>query len=138
MFVRSAWRSLSLPTGSPASKGWSISCTIDLRIRSDTGQLNTPPVSNMISPIYIPVGTRKSLIIPTIDSDNDVVRCRFASTASECSDVCPPNSLPNNTVIISSNCTLLITGANVGDWYAVALQVLNNELKKSFDFFYLD
>jgi hypothetical protein len=37
--------------------------------------------------------------------------------------VCPPASLPSNTVIISSNCTLLITGANVNDWYAVAIQV---------------
>ncbi len=77
----------------------------------------------MISPIYIPVGKRTALVIPTIDGDNDIVRCRFANTTTECGGVCPPSSLPNNTVIISSNCTLLITGANVGDWYAVALQV---------------
>ncbi|CAF0911332.1 unnamed protein product [Rotaria sordida] len=122
-FVSSAWRTLSLPIGDPIDKGWSISCTIDLRTRSDTGKPNTPPVANMISPVLIPVGIRQSLIIPTIDSDNDVVRCRFANTTNECSDVCPPSSLPNNTVLISSNCTLLITGAQVDDWYAVAIQI---------------
>ncbi|CAF0937259.1 unnamed protein product [Rotaria sp. Silwood1] len=122
-FVSSAWRTLSLPNGNPPTKGWSILCTIDLRTRSDTGKLNTPPVANMISPIAIPVGIQQSLFIPTIDSDNDVVRCRFANTTDECSDVCPPSSLPNNTVLISSNCTLLITGAKVNDWYAVAIQI---------------
>ncbi|CAF5191973.1 unnamed protein product, partial [Rotaria magnacalcarata] len=122
-FQSSAWRTLSLPTGSPTSKGWSISCTIDLRIRSDTSKLNTPPVANIISPIAIPVGVQQSLIIQTIDSDNDVVRCRFADTPTECADVCPPSSLPNNTILISSNCTLLITGAKVHDWYAVAIQI---------------
>ncbi|CAF2734835.1 unnamed protein product [Rotaria sp. Silwood2] len=122
-FVSSAWRTLSLPKGNPVDKGWSISCTIDLRIRSDTGKPNTPPVANMMSPVSIPVGIRQSLTIPTIDSDNDVVRCRFANTTDECSDVCPPSSLPNNTILISSNCTLLITGAKVNDWYAVAIQI---------------
>ncbi|CAF3403170.1 unnamed protein product [Rotaria socialis] len=122
-FQSSAWRTLSLPNGSPTSKGWSISCIIDLRIRSDTGTLNTPPVANMISPTDIPVGVQQSLIIPTIDSDNDIVRCRFANTTTECADVCPPSSLPNNTILISSNCTLLITGAEVNNWYAVAIQI---------------
>jgi hypothetical protein len=130
MFYRSAWRTLSLPTGNPASKGWSISCTIDLSLNSDTGQPNTPPVANMISPIYIPVGIQQSLRIPAFDSDNDVVRCRFADTTLECADTCPPASLPNNTVIISSNCTLIITGAAVNDWYAVAIQVCTKILRK--------
>jgi hypothetical protein len=130
MFYRSAWRTLTLPPGNSSSKSWSVSCTIDLRLRSDTGTLNTPPVATMISPIYIPVGSRTSLLIPTIDSDNDEVRCRFANTSTECADVCPPASLPNNTVLISSNCTLFITGAKVGDWYSVAIQVCSKLLKK--------
>ncbi len=114
---------MNLPEPGSASYNWSIACTIDLRPRSDTGKLNTPPVATIISPVDIPVGVQTALFIPTIDSDNDVVRCRFSNSTDECSDVCPPASLPNNTVIIASNCTLLITGANAGDWYAVALQV---------------
>ena len=90
----------------------------------------------MISPIYIPVGVQKALIIPTIDSDNDVVRCRFANSTIECSNVCPPASLPNNTVLISSNCTLLITGAVVNDWYAVAIQVRTKTLRKLVHYVY--
>lgn len=113
---------MTLPAPGSSSYDWSVSCVIDLRIRSDTGTLDTPPVVTMISPIYIPFGTRTVLIIPTIDGDNDDVRCRFASSTEECANVCPPASLPNDTVILS-NCTLLITGANVGDWYAAALQV---------------
>ncbi|CAF0808852.1 unnamed protein product [Adineta steineri] len=122
-FRSTAWRPLSLPKRDISDKVWSVSCTINLSIRFDTGKLNTPPVTNMISPIYIPVGVRTSLIIPTIDSDNDVVRCRFATTVDECADACPSNSLPNDTVIVSSNCTLFITGIKADDWYAVAIQI---------------
>lgn len=84
----------------------------------------------MFSPISIPVGVQQALVIPTIDADNDQVRCRFGNSTNECSSVCPPSSLPNNTVIISSNCTLLITGANVGDWYAVTLIVCEKKLER--------
>lgn len=120
---RGSWRPLTLPAPGSSAYDWSVACTIDLRIRSDTGKINTPPVVTMISPIYIPVGVQTALLIPSIDADHDEMRCRFSNSTDECSNVCPPDSLPNNTIIISSNCTLLITGANVGDWYAVALQV---------------
>lgn len=120
---RGSWRPLTLPAPGSSAYDWSVACIIDLRIRSDTGKINTPPVVTMISPIYIPVGVQTALLIPSIDADHDEMRCRFSNSTDECSNVCPPDSLPNNTIIISSNCTLLITGANVGDWYAVALQV---------------
>jgi len=77
----------------------------------------------MTSPIYIPVGVQTALTIPTTDSDNDNVRCRFANGTNECASVCPPASLPSGTTIVASNCTMYITGANVNDWYAVAIQV---------------
>ena len=114
---------MTLPAPASPSHNWSVACTIDLRLRSDTGKLNTPPIATMISPIDVPVGIPTSLVIPTTDSDNDLVRCRFPNSTDECADVCPPASLPTNTVLISSNCTLIITGTSVSDWYAVALQV---------------
>ena len=119
-YVSSVWRNLSLPLG-VSNNSWSISTVIDLRVRSD-GTWNTSPVATMISPVYIPVGVQQTISIPTIDADNDNVRCRFASGASECGTVCPPASLPAGTSI-STDCNLTITGANAGDWYAVALQV---------------
>ncbi len=119
----SAFRTLNLPNGGGSTLGWSISTVIDLRLRPD-GTYNTPPKATMISPIYIPVGIQQTILIPTIDEDNDNVRCRFASGANECGAVCPPSSLPNGTSI-SDPCTLTITGTTAGDWYAVAIQVIH-------------
>jgi hypothetical protein len=119
-YASSAWRNLSLPSG-VSNNSWSISTVIDLRVRSD-GTWNTPPVALMISPIYIPAGVQQTISIPTIDADNDNVRCRFASGTSECGTACPPASLPAGTSI-STDCNLTITGANADDWYSVALEV---------------
>jgi len=115
------WRELSLPTGIGTSGDWSLLCLMDLQLRLN-GKYNTPPVATMISPIFIPEGIRQTIIIPTIDADNDQVRCRFANGSDECASVCYPNSLPNGTTI-SSDCILSITGSNVSDWYAVAIVV---------------
>jgi len=120
-FASNAWRPLTLPPGNSTTKAWSLSCTIDLRLRPN-GALNNPPVATIISPISIPVKVQQVIFIPTIDPDNDQVRCRFANSSSECAQVCPPASLPSGTTLLS-NCTLFITGAYVGDWYAVAIMV---------------
>jgi hypothetical protein len=120
-YASSVWRNLSLPSG-VSTNNWSISTVIDLRVRTD-GTWNTPPIATMISPVYIPVGVQQQISIPTIDADNDNVRCRFASGSNECGTVCPPASLPAGTSI-STDCNLTITGANADDWYYVALQVL--------------
>jgi len=123
-FQSSAWRALTLPADSISSKSWSISCLINLQMRSN-GQYNTPPIATIISPINIPVGIQQAIYIPTIDGDNDQVRCRFSNGTNECYNTCPPGSLPNGTILLS-NCTLLITGKNVNDWYAVTIQVKGN------------
>ena len=126
-YQSSSYRLLSLPPGVTASNAsWSISTLIDLRVRSN-GQYNQPPVATIMSPIYIPVGIRQIISIPTIDGDNDDVRCRYGQGTNECGAVCPPASLPNGTLIFS-NCTLHITGAKVGDWYAVTLAVSENAI----------
>lgn len=118
-YQSSTWRTLTLP--STSSQGWSLSCLINLQLRSN-GNYNHAPVATIISPIYIPVGIQQTILIPTIDGDNDPVRCRFANGTNECGTVCPPASLPSGTKLFS-NCTLIITGAKVNDWYAVAIQV---------------
>jgi hypothetical protein len=87
------------------------------------GTYNTPPKATMIFPIYIPVGVKQTISIPTIDDDNDNVRCRFAHGTQECADVCPPSSLPSGTSI-SNSCSLTIIDAAAGDWYAVAIQIV--------------
>ncbi|CAF0917517.1 unnamed protein product [Adineta ricciae] len=121
-FQSASWRQLTLPSNSTSTNTqWSITCLINLQMRAD-GTFNHPPSSAMISPIYVPVGVQQVITIPTIDSDNDDVRCRFANGSSECGSACPPATLPSGTTLYS-NCTLLITGYAVGDWYAIAIQI---------------
>ncbi|CAF3964644.1 unnamed protein product [Didymodactylos carnosus] len=118
VFNSSSWRTLALFSNN-GGNAWSITCLIDLRLRPD-GLINTPPVATMVSPIFIPVNTTYYIAIPTIDADNDYVKCRFAS-GTECADVCPPASLPAGTTILP-NCTLIITGTHAGDYFVAALQ----------------
>ncbi|CAF1643507.1 unnamed protein product [Adineta ricciae] len=85
---------------------------------------NTPPASPLISPVYVPVNIQQAIVIPTIDADNDEVRCRFDKGSAECTGVCPPDSLPKGTFILS-NLTLLITGSESSDWYIAAVMIKN-------------
>jgi hypothetical protein len=112
------WQALALGS----SSGWSISCDIDLRVRSDNGLINTAPVATCISYISIPVNIQQTIQIPVLDADNDFIRCRFASGSSECFNTCPPGSLPPGTSL-SSSCALTITGTTIGDYYLVTMQV---------------
>ncbi|CAF3693657.1 unnamed protein product [Rotaria sp. Silwood1] len=79
----------------------------------------------MMSPILIPVNQTTVINVPVVDDDGDIIRCRWSTTANgvdECGGVCPPGSLPSNTIIYP-NCTILIIGQIVGNWFAVALMV---------------
>lgn len=112
------WQALALGS----STGWSLSSVIDLRVRSDNGLINTPPVATCISYISIPVNVQQTIQIPVIDADNDFIRCRFANGSAECVNTCPPGSLPSGTTL-SSSCILTITGPTDDAYYLVAIQV---------------
>lgn len=115
------WRTLA--TGATAL--WSLALYINLNPRSDNGLYNNAPISTIISPIYIPVNQTIVIDIPVSDADNDILRCRWASSSNgvnECGGICPPASLPSGTVLYS-NCTLVIIGQNVGNWYGIAIMV---------------
>jgi len=120
-FQSNAWRSLT--TSSRAA--WSISTNINLQPRSDNGLYNNAPVATVMSPINIPVNQPTVINVPIADADGDPLRCRWSTASNgvnECGDVCPPSSLPPGTVIYP-NCTIIITGPNVTDWFAVTLMV---------------
>jgi hypothetical protein len=120
-FQDSAWRPLTPVFGA----GWSISATIDLQPRSDTGLYDNAPVATVMSPINIPVNQPTVINVPIGDADGDPTRCRWSTSTNgvdECGGVCPPSSLPPGTVIYP-NCTIIITGQNIGDWFAVTLMV---------------
>jgi hypothetical protein len=120
-YVNSRWR----PLATDPSAGWAITTRINLEPRSDNGLYNNAPVATMMSPIYIPYNKTIVINVPVADPDGDPLRCRWAMKSGgldECSDVCPPGSLPPNTIIYP-NCTIIITGKNISDWYAVAVMV---------------
>ncbi|CAF5141269.1 unnamed protein product, partial [Rotaria sp. Silwood1] len=105
---------------------WSIVSLIDLRLRSD-GIINTPPVADVLSPQYVIVNTTTLIDIPTSDiNTGDDVRCRWAvdksnESINECSNICYPGGLPNDTTL--SNCTISFTGLVANKCYPIALQV---------------
>jgi hypothetical protein len=113
------------PLATHPNAGWAISTHIIVIPRSDTGLYNTAPVATVMSPINIPFNRTIRIHVPIADVDGDVLRCRWSRNAGgidECSGVCPPNSLPPHTLIYP-NCTIIITGLNLSDWYAVAIMV---------------
>ena len=120
-FMDYSWRPLAINTNAP----WSISTRIIVKPRSDTGLYNNAPVATVMSPINIPFNKTISITIPIGDADNDILRCRWSTRSNgtnECGGTCPPNSLPPNTSIYP-NCTIIITGQNISDWFAVTVMV---------------
>ncbi|CAF1314835.1 unnamed protein product [Rotaria sp. Silwood1] len=123
-YTGSAWRNLYAT--STSGLDWSIVSLIDLRLRSD-GIINTPPVADVLSPQYVIVNTTTLIDIPTSDiNTGDDVRCRWAvdksnESINECSNICYPGGLPNDTTL--SNCTISFTGLVANKCYPIALQV---------------
>ncbi|CAF4971039.1 unnamed protein product, partial [Rotaria sp. Silwood1] len=79
----------------------------------------------MMSPIEIPVNRPTAVTVPVGDADGDTTRCRWSTSSNgidECGGVCPPHSLPPNAIIYP-NCTIIITGQTVDNWFAVAIMV---------------
>jgi hypothetical protein len=107
------------------SYDWSITSRINLVRRSDNNMFNNAPVATVMSPINIQSNQTTSIIVSVSDADGDIVRCRWANASGsvdECGSVCPPSSLPANTVL-NSNCTIQITGSIIGNAYAVTFIV---------------
>ncbi|CAF1046054.1 unnamed protein product [Adineta steineri] len=120
-YQSNAWRSLA----TASSAVWSISTAINTMVRPDNGLYNNAPVATVMSPINIPVNQPTVINVPVADADGDTLRCRWSNNTNgvdECGGVCPPSSLPSGTVIYP-NCTIIITGTHVGDWFAITLMV---------------
>ncbi|CAF1047954.1 unnamed protein product [Rotaria sordida] len=123
-YTGSSWRNLY--SASTSGLSWSVVSLINLHLRSD-GIINTPPVSNVLSPQYVIENTTTLIDIPISDVNiGDDVRCRWAvnqgsGSIDECSSICYSSSLPSGTTL--SNCTLSFTGLVPNTCYPVALQV---------------
>lgn len=116
-----AWQALNYP--SQANLAWSISSFIDLRMRPD-GFINTPPVTNIISPQFVIVNKTTKIEIPISDvNTGDDLRCRWASNSvvNECGGICFPSNVPSGTTL--SNCTITFKGTISNTWYGLTVQV---------------
>ncbi|CAG2198543.1 unnamed protein product [Mytilus edulis] len=98
---------------SGSSKAIFMLTEADLTIRSDTGMINTSPISAMQ-----PVVRVKQVD----DEDGDMVKCRWANDdiVDECGGVC--NGL-NGSVLNTETCILSYNATGSTGWYAVALQI---------------
>ena len=64
---------------------WHVSSTVNLTQRSDTGNINSSPVSASSPIVRLQQGCPTVITIPTEDPDGDKVRCRWST---ECGGVC--------------------------------------------------
>nr|XP_034311989.1 fibropellin-1-like isoform X4 [Crassostrea gigas] len=116
-FASSNWMALTQPI---SATSWSLKMTVDLSLRSDTGNINRSPVSSMASSVTYPC-TNFYVYIPVADFDGDVVRCRFASGSDECASVCSDHS--SYMTLENTKCRFSINAALPSGNYAVALQI---------------
>eukprot|EP00118_Oscarella_pearsei_P021145 m.235962 g.235962 ORF g.235962 m.235962 type:complete len:1784 (+) comp40130_c0_seq16:813-6164(+) len=102
---------------------WAVPTTVDLSVRTDTGKINSSPISATAPIIRLQKGCSYSLLIHTDDPDGDTVKCRWATSTgpvNECGGVC--GTLINEAVLDENPCTLNYNPASTG-WHAVALML---------------
>lgn len=118
-YTRCCWID-NLALGETSNVEWVLRMfDIDWRTRSDTGTVNTPPVTTMPPVVTLYVGCPQTFTIPTTDDDQDEVRCRYGVGKQECGDVCGEYS-PFFT-LNEEDCTIFYDGAGSPELVPVAL-----------------
>lgn len=112
--------------------GWSLTVDINLAVRSDNGQINSSPTTNMAPLVVVPVNRGQTLRVPMADVDGDVVRCRWANGTAlkaatiidECDGVCQDltGAQLSSSINLDNNCTLVFNTSTPG-YYVVAIQI---------------
>ena len=101
---------------------WEIPVSINSLVRTDTGKINSSPITKMFPVIRIRSGLQQKITIPISDKDNDIIKCRWSSLSNgECGGVC---SYPAVASLNSEKCELSFdaTKATVG-WYALSISI---------------
>ena len=129
MYQNHNWSSIIINEVRPNN---SLITMIDLKTRTKTGQINSSPITSMPSVITLPINTQQVIRIPMIDTDGDIVKCRWANksttyhvtTINECAGAC--KTLHDVQLITSSNldnnCTLIVN-ISTNQYYAIAIQI---------------
>ncbi|XP_061434629.1 IgGFc-binding protein-like [Lethenteron reissneri] len=94
-FASCCWVPVTIATSQgtydPASNpAWSMITVLNPGTRSDTGSPNISPMTTSKPLIKLKVGCTTVWSIPVLDSDKDVVKCRYANKDSldECGSIC--------------------------------------------------
>ncbi|CAC5402764.1 unnamed protein product [Mytilus coruscus] len=105
-----------------AAAGYILRARADLTTRSDTGRINSSPISAMQPVFRLNQGCEYTIKIPVADDDGDIVRCRWARNTAydECSDVCNTFS---GSYLDEAKCILKYNATGLTGWYAVSLQI---------------
>ncbi|CAG2206265.1 unnamed protein product [Mytilus edulis] len=105
-----------------AEAGYILRARVDLTNRSDTGRINSSPISAMQPVFRLNQGCDYIIKIPVADDDGDTVRCRWArnTTYDECSDVCKTFT---GSYLDEVECVLKYNATGLTGWYAVSLQI---------------
>jgi len=132
MFLMYRKQNWSATISNASNRTNSLVTMIDLKTRTKTGQINSSPITSMPSVITLPINTQQVIRIPMIDTDGDIVKCRWATSSTtyystnidECASACNRNS--NFTLYTSSNldnnCTLVVS-VNSTSYYVIAIQI---------------
>ncbi|XP_045205733.2 CUB and sushi domain-containing protein 3-like [Mercenaria mercenaria] len=99
---------------------WNVQASVDLSVRSDTGRINSSPTVEMTPVLNLQHGCSYTVKLPVGDVDGDIVRCRWATGLTECSDVC--NGFIG-AVLDEEKCTITYTADKNLGLYAAALQI---------------
>ena len=132
MFLMYRKQNWSATISNASNRTNSLVTMIDLKTRTKTGQINSSPITSMPSVITLPINTQQVIRIPMIDTDGDIVKCRWANksttyhvtTINECAGAC--KTLHDVQLITSSNldnnCTLIVN-ISTNQYYAIAIQI---------------
>ena len=110
----------------PILGSFNISTTFSIRIRNDTGHINSSPRSMPVPIVRVQEGCNHTIALPVSDPDNDIIRCRWAE-GSECANGC--NRFPG-AELHSNSCTIQYE-ANMGTGYKVAAIMIEDFIPES-------
>ncbi|KAM6908913.1 uncharacterized protein FYW49_012775 [Xenentodon cancila] len=99
--------------------------TVELRIRSDTGNPNSSPQTTIMPAIRVPSNCQRDFDLLAFDPDGDEVKCRYGSSGSECNPCTPASVLS-----VSTSCTLSFSPTNSSDEGPYAVQLVMEDFPR--------
>nr|XP_019965223.1 PREDICTED: mucin-5AC-like [Paralichthys olivaceus] len=105
---------------------WRAKTVVDLRSRSDTGQVNRSPQTTILPVLRVPSNCQRQINLLAFDPDGDEVKCRYGGAEElECNPCTPPSVLN-----ISPTCDLSFSSTNSGNEGLYAVQLVMEDFAR--------